>query len=257
MLRPTSSFAALLLFFIAAPALAAHYDIFLAGGQSNAKPVWSDAIEQRLASSGRYKNVEVLTSFRSGHWLTEWYEHTDAAQPRRPDYLGDFYDPSAGVATAEARLAQIAAAGDTYAVHSLFWFQGEGDSGGSYAANTYEDRLSGMIESLAGDFRGDSSMPATVALVWGDEAYLDPSRPNFINTIRSAQQAVGEATGGGWVDTASYPRTDAYHVTSDGLIEIGHAMADVYLASIPEPSLLALALLGTAALLRRRKHASH
>jgi hypothetical protein len=94
------------------PARAAHYDQFVAGGQSNAKPDWSDAIASRLTASGRSANAEVVTSYQSGNWLGNWYDHPTTHVLRDPNYLADFYDPGSAQAALEARIAMIEAAGN-------------------------------------------------------------------------------------------------------------------------------------------------
>ena len=232
------------------------FDIFFADGQSNAKPVWANAIQSTLQADSSYQNPLVLHQYHPGSWLQSWY--TDAPQDH---YETDFFNAS-GTGYLETQLRAIEANGDDYVIRGFFWFQGEGDTGSDIAMDAYSARFSGMLDTLRSDLGLTELINFTLAVIDANpDVYYDvPANLGGrtradIEKMRSVQFGMAEAPNGSQADTRGYTRTDAWHLTDASLIQLGQQMALTHISTFaaPEPSTITLLLLAAvAAGLRRR-----
>lgn len=232
-----------------------HHDLFIANGQSNAKPEWYNGIEDSLVASGRYENAEVIANYHGGESIVNWYDPSASGEQRGVNYLSDWYDPGAGTGALEDRINQITSAGDTYTIRGFFWFQGESDTVFASDVSAYQARFEGMLSSLEGDL-GVQNLPISLAIIWGVPSYFTSDQLDRIAEIRQIQMDLADAaTFGSYVDTEPYPRTDRWHIELTDLPVLGDAMVQQYLTSVPEPSSLGLLALAALSLLSvRRRH---
>ena len=205
-------------------------NVFFAGGQSNAKAAWADAITAELVADPAYDNVVMVHSYHPGHWLQNWYTAAGA----KANYETDFFNASQTGAL-EAQLAAITAAGDDYVISGFFWFQGEGDTGSTEAADLYESRFMAMLNQIKTDAGLDYDIPFTLAVIDANSAYETPAGRTWaqINYLRNIQQndlAVA-ANNGTSVDTRGYARTDEWHLTTEASQSLGAVMAQQHIAT--------------------------
>jgi hypothetical protein len=210
--------------------MATHRDIFLAGGQSNCQADWYNNILARIVGAGLYANPEMSVSYHSGQNLTYWWN-----AGRGENYLTDWYKGD-GTATLEARLAQIAAAGETATIRALFWFQGEGDSGYDSLTSAYLQRFTDMRAQLLVDL-SLASLPVYPVLIWSSSMGADADRYATLRNTILPQIAAN--TSGLVIDSANYPRRDVVHLTNDagsnGYIMLGISHGDLFLGTTFDP----------------------
>ena len=246
-------------------ASASTVNVFFAGGQSNAKPVWADAIQNTLVASGRYQNVMMISTMHSGNALNQWF---DMGAPQA-NYQQDFFSP-AGTGLVQQATNTISAQGDTYVFTGFFWFQGESDQQYPSSTQLYGERFRGMMGQLDADLGGHSGFPAPVSLALIDynpayDSTVPVGTKDHIEVFRQVQRdLVSSIPLGSYYDTRGYTRTDAYHLTLDALTTVGVGMADTFLAAtaptpVPAPAafwLLGSGLLGLMGATRQRKRQS-
>lgn len=209
--------------------------VFFAGGQSNAKPEWAAAIEETLVEAGG-PDVLVVHQYHPGHWLQDWY----TTEPQA-DYTNDFFN-TAGTGHLQAQLQAIKAAGDDYVFNGFFWFQGEGDTGDNATMDTYNGRFFAMLGHLKQDLGLTNDFNSTLAVI---DLNQDPFYDNPANAagrtradiekMRMIQFAIASTTISSSVDTRSYARMDAWHVTSSELTRLGTNMANVHVTTFGLP----------------------
>ncbi|MEJ6572605.1 MAG: sialate O-acetylesterase [Akkermansiaceae bacterium] len=208
-------------------------NVFFAGGQSNATAAWADAITAELVADPAYDNVVMVHSYHPGNWLQTWY--TTGVQA---NYETDFFNASQ-TGVLEAQLAAITAAGDTYVISGFFWFQGEGDTGSTEAADLYESRFMAMLNQIKTDAGLDYDIPFTLAVI--DANPDDPpagrtwEQINYLRNIQQNELAVA-ANNGTSVDTRGYARTDAWHLTTEAKQSLGAVMAQQHIATFNPPT---------------------
>lgn len=262
----------LLVCLLAAPhlALAKHYNVWFAGGQSNAVPEWADGIKQGLEASGAYDNVVVVNRKHGGAYMEEWWDNGPGA-----NYTLDFFNegtfPSwTTPADLEKGLDWADANGHTYTFHGLFWFQGEADSKYQSDRDVYETRFNAMLDHLSTTHFGGATLNWVAALIDADPTYYDPGAtlPALeaggrtmadIEAMRLVtQQMALNSPNGAVYDTRGYSRYDEWHLTATAAHDVGVAMAGVYVdnfAPVPLPGafwLFATAITGMATVGRKR-----
>ena len=144
----------LVVFFGPVSASAATYNIFFAGGQSNATQSWVTGIEETLQASNQYENVIVIYEMHGSSPLSTWYDNGPQV-----NYNSDFFnhDGSPALGQLESMLAS-APVDDEYVFSGLFWFQGEHDAFSATDALLYEERCSQMLQQLSQDVSGNSEV---------------------------------------------------------------------------------------------------
>ena len=182
----------------------------------------------------------------SGDWLQNWY--TDAPQA---NYEADFFNTS-GTGYLETQLQAIEANGDNYVFRGFFWFQGEGDTGSDGAMDVYAARFTSMLDTLRSDLGLTAPINFTLAVIDANPDSFYDTPANLANRtradierMRSIQFAMATDSNGSQVDTRGYNRTDAWHLDSTSLIQLGTAMAQEHIDTfaVPEPSSVALLVL--------------
>jgi hypothetical protein len=119
-------------------------------------------------------------------------------------------------------------------VNGMFWVQGERDSrdsdDGINPAINYEVNLTNLISSYRSDF-ANRDMPFIIGKV---HASLDrsPGQYPYVELVRTAMENVASHDDlVGIVDTDAFPlKDDRVHFNSEGLIGLGNALAEEYIA---------------------------
>ena len=208
-------------------------NVFFAGGQSNATGAWADAITAELVADPAYDNVVMVHSYHPGNWLQTWYTTGPQA-----NYETDFFNASQ-TGVLEAQLAAITAAGDTYVLSGFFWFQGEGDTGSTEAADLYESRFMAMLNQIKTDAGLNYDIPFTLAVIDANPDDFPEGRTleqiNYLRNIQQNELAVA-ANNGTSVDTRGYTRTDAWHLTTEAKQSLGAVMAQQHIATFNPPT---------------------
>ena len=181
--------------------------VFLAGGQSNAKIQWANAIETELRAIYHPK-AEVVHSFHPGDWLGQW---SSDGVPQ-----GNFTEDSAKVAIT---MESIREAGDTPVFRGIFWFQGEGDTGSSVSIGLYKNRFRDMVSWYQLEY-GESPcvciMVIDAILPWAGRNQQN------VDAMRQVLMDIGEPRPNvSRVDTRGYERSDPVHLTIPALEVLG------------------------------------
>lgn len=154
---------------------------------------------------------------------------TDLASYWHPGEYRD--DPAQGagyrdwLATVDAGLAELDAAGTDYQIAGMIWMQGESDATSSHYAHAYAANMAHLIARVRDDV-GVAELPFAQGLIdcLGVCAYRD--------TVRSAQQAVADADPLVYAieteDLGLYP-ADAWHYQGLGTRVMGERFAQVLL----------------------------
>lgn len=202
--------------------------VFFAGGQSNAKPDWSNSIENELREGYDPRTV-VVNQRHNGNWLSQW----SANGIMQANYDSD-------LAVILETLEQIRLEGDTPEFRGLFWFQGESDTGGRLAVENYEQRFTDMKRAYENNFSRE--LFATIMVIDMDPAYERPTvnTQGRIDDLRAIQMALGEDSLMTSVDSRGYSRYDAWHLTISEQQRLGRNAAFAFMdaVSVPEPSLI-------------------
>jgi len=202
---------------------AAVKNVFFAGGQSNAKSQWADAIEAQLSSDPTYDNVVMVHMIHSGNPLSNWYTTTPQANYQADLYKGD------GTAALESALDSITGAGDTYRLSGFFWFQGESDSGSATSRAEYDNRFRAMLGQLKSDLSLSYDIDYTLAVIDADAGHTPSGRTYAdVDALRNNQiNMAATDTHGNYHDTRGFDRGDTWHVTTSGALQsLGTAMAN-------------------------------
>ena len=187
--------------------------VFFAGGQSNAKPAWAQAIQEELRRIYHPQTV-VVNHRHGGNGLWNW---SDDGFPQ-PNYFEDT------VILEDAMLA-IVAEGNTPVFEGIFWFQGESDC---YAGpvSRYRERFRDMAGWYRNEFNPDSAI--CIMVIDGILPWTNHTQEN-IDGLRAAQFDIGQPRPGfSLVDTRIYERYDQLHLTVDSQIDCGIAAARAF-----------------------------
>jgi hypothetical protein len=225
-----------------------HYDVWFAGGQSNANSLWAQGITTALAESGLWTNPQVVHVGHSGATIWAWHNYY-FAQPRQSLYFQDFFDPSpSSDAALEARLKSLTAAGNTVTFRGVFWMQGETNAGGA-DASTYGSRFLTILDLVRQDLDVPYEIPFVIGLTSGDTSMLPPSAYAYLDVLRQQQQwAADTASYATSVDTAAWPRVDGWHMATADYPKMGYAFGQAYNTMIvPEPQPFLMMLAGVIA----------
>ena len=135
-------------------------DLFVSGGQSNAKYNkfgFGVGIENVVTQSSLFSNAEVVMTAKGGNPLGNWMD--DDGNPQE-NYHADFFNHSGKgrPGLLEARIREIKDRGDTVRFRGFFWFQGEADANGEAgvddkggSVSKYKKRFELLLEQLAKD----------------------------------------------------------------------------------------------------------
>jgi hypothetical protein len=210
--------------------------VYLAGGQSNAKPAWATAIQTELRKVADTDSA-VVSSYHSGAWLNSWFK--DGA----PVSNGHYYEDLLAINTA---MTTIASGGDTPVFSGIFWFQGEGDSFDPVSMRAYKHRFLGMLDQYETDL-GVSNINFAVMAIDANFDYPSAGRTvEKIDTMRSVLFDLGDEPNGLTVDTRPFTRIgNFWHLTNNQLTSLGTISADRFNAefiAVPElsPGLMGL-----------------
>ncbi len=147
--------------------------LFIVTGQSNARPQYARGIDAGLRASGRWDNVVVYNSQRSGNWLSQWVASNDGNYSAGPNFTQDLWAPDGSselqqliesYSSESARNSDDDDSADkeyTVTIEGMFWFQGEGDTGGAQARLEYADKL---VCSVHNPLLGQSPTPLSRTL---------------------------------------------------------------------------------------------
>ena len=199
--------------------------VFFASGQSNAKPVWASAIKKELVKQYGDR-VIFVHRFHGGDWLHAWYK---GGAPQK-NYKSDICNMS-GTAALQKTLADLTRKGDPWEFCGFFWFQGEGDSGSDKSMDAYAKRFNGMLSQMKKDLQIKNDFIRVLAVIDGNRVKKYDIPKNLagrtrqaIDKMRGILIKLGTGEKSAHVDTKGYPRTDAWHLKSPGLIRIGSEM---------------------------------
>lgn len=213
---------------VAAPAQAAVRNVFFAGGQSNAKQVWAEAIASGLQAGYGSSLVMVWTN-HSGQALSNWFT-TDP----KVNYSNDLFT-AAGTGVLQAQMQALVDAGDEPVFQGFFWFQGESDTGtnaSNYATmDAYTNRFQGMLAQLRSDLELTNDVRFTLAVIDINTNFLEGSSRDLacVDYLRARQTEMSSTPPGSYVDTRGYNRpSDAWHLPTDELTRLGGNMAAAF-----------------------------
>jgi hypothetical protein len=233
----TSFFLTLVL--CASAACGATRNVFFAGGQSNAKQVWADALTANL-QSGYGDSLVMVWVNHSGEPIGNWF--TDAP---KANYSNDLFNAQ-GTGLLQSRLAALAAAGDTAVFQGFFWFQGEGDTGTPAAIDAWTNRFTAMTARLKADLALTNDVRFSLAVIdanpgpeWDDDLTGMGRTRAAIEAFRANQFSLTNSPAGTAVDTRGYARTDLWHLPAAELQRLAAAQAADFIqtfgASLPPP----------------------
>ncbi|KAK6916400.1 Sialate O-acetylesterase domain [Dillenia turbinata] len=113
-------------------------------------------------------------------------------------------------------------------VKALLWYQGESDTGSQADAEAYKGKMENLIHNVREDL-GLPSLPVIqVAIASGDERYIEK--------VREAQKAI-DLPNAVCVDAKGLPlKEDNLHLTTEAQVQLGHILADAYLAHFASPT---------------------
>jgi hypothetical protein len=125
-----------------------------------------------------------------------------------------------------AMLWRIAQAGGR--LRGVLWYQGESDGWDPAAGQSYGDRFAHWIARLRADLNAPRLPVLTVQI---GNTTLDSPNPTAWNAVRQAQYLLPDQVPQTAVTTAiDLPLEDIIHITSGGLIRLGHRLARQALA---------------------------
>ena len=130
-------------------------DLFVSGGQSNAKFNkfgFGVGIEKAITQSKTFSNPELVMTARGGTPIIKWMD--DDGNPQECYHQHFFNHSGTGKpGLLEARIKEIKERGDTVRFKGFFWFQGEAEArpekGGS--VSKYKKRFELLLKQLAED----------------------------------------------------------------------------------------------------------
>lgn len=217
-------------------------NVFFAGGQSNAKLAWAEAIESRLTESGRYEEVVVVQNNSGGAWLNHWINpNSDAATEA---YKHDFFNEN-GTGNLQAAISGLTGSGDDPVFSGFFWMQGESDSLDPNAISRYAESFNLLLQRINIDLGfapSDRQFNVSLGAVStnADAAFpaqLQASYPDHdIDAMRQVQFNIASADPFiSITDSHLYERYDYWHMTNESLVSLGENMATDFLGLTPVP----------------------
>jgi len=106
-------------------------------------------------------------------------------------------------------------------IRGMIWYQGESDGSPQSRADAYEANLTAFFA----DVRARFNKPTLPIMICKVEWY-NATRPDYLDTVRVAQQAVADADANiDIIDVAGYDRRDDVHLNAKGQYELGEAIA--------------------------------
>ena len=199
--------------------------VFFAGGQSNAKGQWAEAIQKELKKAYGQRAV-LVHSYHPGAWLNGWY-NGGAVQK---NYRVDFHNAE-GTGALQKTIKKLETQGKSWQLSGIFWMQGEGDSGSDKAIAQYAASFNAMLAQVNKDLGIDYDHTRVIAVIDGnhEKKYDDPKNlagrsRAAVDKMRAVLIKLGSADGCGYVDTRGMPRSDAWHLKPDALKTLGTAM---------------------------------
>ena len=141
--------------FLVASSQAGEVDLFVSGGQSNAKFNkfgFGVGIERAVKAASEFSNAELVMTARGATPLIKWMD--DEGNPQECYHQHFFNHTGEGKpGLLEARIQEIKDRGDTVRFRGFFWFQGEAElkpeKGGS--VEKYRERFDLLLNQLAKD----------------------------------------------------------------------------------------------------------
>lgn len=136
------------------------------------------------------------------------------------------------VATVQAGLAALSAAGHTYELRGMIWHQGEADTGAQ--ADNYEVNLTSLVNRVRNDLFAGQPAPFVIGSISNSQYGSQITTPGTgAYKVRQAQQAVAaNIVQVGFVNTDGFPvrPTDTIHFDHNGQIALGQGFAAQMLA---------------------------
>lgn len=261
---------------------AAHYKVFLLGGQSN--------------MVGHGQSSQLPTELQAPQNDVQFYYGTGGLQPLQPGsgvvrtFVTHGPEITFGRAVADARpsenfaiikhaqggstlfnnwslgsttntyanfrtivndgLTALSTAGHTYEITGMLWTQGESDGLNNRTTVQYQTNLVNFVADIR--TRYGANLPFYLSRLSDNQ---ETSIGAGYGAIRTAQENFAASDPNAWLidtDGFSVVPTDTIHFDTAGQMALGEAFAASYLA-IPEPSTTLLTLIGALAVLRRRR----
>ena len=156
--------------------------------------------------------------------------------------LENNWDPATGPEytafknTVAAALAELDTQGVTYNIQAMLWTQGERDARQGFGPN-YESNLSAFIADVRSEYGSD--LPFLVSQLSSGQTDLPALG---LSQVRTAQANVAAGDPGTHLivtDTFPLDHDGDLHFGTNGQLALGQAVADPYLAVVPEPGSLA------------------
>ncbi|MEO0530581.1 MAG: sialate O-acetylesterase [Planctomycetota bacterium] len=253
------------------PVVAAHYDIVLLGGQSNADGRASagsltgplatplpdvrfyygatDRFPQRVLPRDTWQALAPGAGTDFGPDVS--FGHAiDAALPDRSlaiikharggtnlfeDWAPGGPDHTAFNSTVADALAALTAEGHTFRITAMLWVQGESDMVRGRTGAQYEADLTTFVGDMRSRYGHD--LPFFVAQASDGQTRLGTSG---IATLQAAQETATAADDRAYlVSTNGFGMQDDYlHYDAPGQVQLGEAFATAYAAVVPEPTTL-------------------
>ena len=132
------------------------------------------------------------------------------------------------VATAQAALAALTSAGDTYELGGMIWQQGEADAGSVANANAYNTNLTSLIARVRQDVFGGRSLPFIIGSLSTSQSASITTPGTGWYIVRQAQESVAtNVVQVGFVNTDGYPTrpNNAIHFAAAGQVALGQGFA--------------------------------
>jgi D-aminopeptidase len=132
----------------------------------------------------------------------------------------------------DARLAEIAAQGQTTRVCGFVWHQGIDDAIHGTLASHYERNLSNLIGTLRKRYAAEQTPFALARSVNSRIAQPrpDPDNSSPMAVVRRAQVSVGETVpNAAWIDVDDLPNVNLHHFSADSQLVIGRRFGEAFL----------------------------
>ena len=198
-------------------------EVYLASGQSNAKAVWAQSIEDNLNRLRTGPDIVVVHTTHPGAWLSSWWYNGSP----QINYLLD-------ITILQNKITDLINQGKTPVFKGLFWFQGEGDTGAYSAMNDYKERFNSIIDKLANDTGFNDFFISIVVIDINSDPFFDNPENSLgrtredIEYMRSILFELAHELNGFAVDSRHYERVDLFHLPTDALISLGEYIAEKY-----------------------------
>ncbi len=201
---------------LAATANAEIVNVYLATGQSNANTAWAQGISSTFEKLSGSDRVKVVNIWHSGSPMWMW-----SSGGNRGNHYND------DLAAVRARMASIAATGDTPLFSGILWMQGESDIDQSAGHSFYVAAFNNMLQFYKQDLELAKVPNFTLGVVDVNPSPAYGSSYNSVNleALRQIQRDLGEMENGSSVDSRGYARYDLFHLDTVAASSFGSAMA--------------------------------